>query len=333
MASGAGRAESESWMWDRYWQFDRIASCFDSAGATNYDENVAAGWREFFGRLPQGTRILDLCSGNGAVAIIAAETGLARGKHFEIVAVDRADIDPGAHVSRHRQALAAIDFRGGTAAEKLPFGDDSFGAIVSQYGLEYTELDRALTELGRVAAPGARVRLVLHAAEGTVRADSERIVAEADFLLDSIDLPGTARRCFEAVIAAERSPNADEATHRIARECLAEFESALARTGERIAGAADPNMLRNCAMVLYDSFKRHGRFELDQLVAKTEAVRAEIAAHRGRLQALIRAAVSRDRLAGIAERLTEIGATEVEQADLRSGERLIGYVLEARIRA
>ena len=327
------RGVSDPAIWNRYWKFDRIASCFDGDGERNYDESVAAGWRAFFGSLPDGTRLLDLCTGNGAAALIAAEVGLANHKGFEIVAVDRAEIDPPAHVSRHRQELATIDFRPGTAAEALPFDDRSFGAVVSQYGIEYSDLERSLPELVRVLAPGGRVRLVMHAAEGVVAADARQVRDEADFLLDGVDLPGTARRCFVDVTGAERNPAADEEAHRKARESLSAFEGALAETAKRIPAAMDKAMLRRSGAVLLDTFKRHGRLDVDQLVAKAEEVRDEIEAHRGRLQALIEAAVTRTELGELASRLRAAGADEVEPSDLSRGPALIGHVLEARFPA
>ena len=320
-------------IWNQYWQFDRIASCFDGAGVQNYDESVAGGWRLFFESLPEGTRILDLCTGNGAVALIAAEVNLSQRKRFEIAAVDQADIDPVAFVSRHRPALATIAFRPRTAVEELPFADDSFGAVVSQYGIEYSDLNRSLAELGRVAARGGRARLVLHAVEGVVSADAKRVIEETDFLLATIDLPGAARRCFEAVTRAERNADADEAAHRQARESLAAFETALMQAAHRIPAAADKTLLRNSGAVLLDTFKRRGRFDVEQLVAKADDVRTEILAHRGRLQALIDAAVTRAELRDIADRLGEAGAEPIEQSELRKGPALIGYVVEARFPA
>ena len=71
--------------WDLYWHADRIASCFDGAGGSNYDERLAGRWRAFFESLPRGSRILDLCTGNGAIAAIAAESGAAAGKDLRAV--------------------------------------------------------------------------------------------------------------------------------------------------------------------------------------------------------------------------------------------------------
>ena len=43
-------------IWDRYWHFDRVASCFDAAGTEDYDDSVADGWRHFFEALPPEAR-------------------------------------------------------------------------------------------------------------------------------------------------------------------------------------------------------------------------------------------------------------------------------------
>jgi len=320
---------SDPSIWDRYWHFDRVASCFDAAGTEDYDDSVAGGWRRFFEELPHGARILDLCCGNGAVALIAAETGLAEGKAFEIVAVDQAAIDPRAYVTRHREAIEAVDFRSGTAAEALPFDDDRFDTAVSQYGIEYSDMNRSIAELGRVIAPGGRIRLVLHAADGVVSRDSRGVIAEADFLLDTVDLPGAARHCFLAVSAAERTPDASEAAHLEARARLADFEAALGATAQRVPGAMDRTMLRNAGSVLLDTFNRRARFDVDQLIAKADELRAEIAAHRGRLQALVNAAVGPDEVRQIEGWLREAGAGEVRDERLHRGADLIGHVVEA----
>jgi ubiquinone/menaquinone biosynthesis C-methylase UbiE len=320
---------ADSSIWDRYWHFDRVASCFDAAGAEDYDDSVAAGWRQFFAERPQGARILDLCCGNGAVALIAAETGIARGKGFEIVGVDQAAIDPRAYVSRHREAIEAIDFRSGTPAEALPFDDDRFDAAVSQYGIEYSDMDRSLAEIARVIAPEGRVRLVLHAADGVVSRDSREVIGEADFLLDTIDLPGTARRCYVAVSAAERRPDASEAAHNEARASLAEFEAALSATARRVPGAMDRTMLRNAGSVLLDTFNRRAKFDVDQLVAKADELGAEIAAHRGRLQALVDAAIGPEGVVRIEAKLREAGAGQIRHEVLRRDAGLIGHIVEA----
>src|SRR3982751_3552908 len=54
-----------------------------------YARGIAGGWRGFFSALPDRARILDLCTGNGAAALIAAATAREESRNFRIVAVDQ----------------------------------------------------------------------------------------------------------------------------------------------------------------------------------------------------------------------------------------------------
>ena len=287
-------------IWSQYWHYDRIASCFDDAGRTNYDDSIAGGWRAFFADLPKGACILDLCTGNGAAALLAAEDGSAAAR---IVAVDQADIDPPAFVSRHAELYAAIDFMGRTDVEALPFADGGFDAVVSQYGIEYSDLARSLPEAVRMLAPGGRLRFVVHAADGVVARDAKAVIADADLLLEEIDLPGHAARCFEAVLAVER----DGGDAALADESFAAFQERARPHRRHVPQAADRTMFRNSGAVLLDSFQRRGHFDLEQLLGKVEEVRDEIAAHRGRLAALVDSALDAKAAAALADRLGALG--------------------------
>lgn len=308
-------------MWSQYWHYDRIASCFDGAGQTNYAGEIADGWRAFFADLAPGACILDLCTGNGAAALLAAGDGRAA----RIVAVDQAEIDPPAFVSRHADLYARIDFRGRTDVEALPFGDGGFDAVVSQYGIEYADLSRALPEAVRMVAPGGRIRFVVHAADGVVARAARAVIEDADLLLGEIDLPGHAARCFEAVVAVER----DGGDAALADSSFAAFQSALVRAAGHVARASDQTMFRNSGAVLLDTFQRRDRFDLGQLLGKVEEVRSEIAAHRGRLAALVDSALDSKAAAALADRLGDLGGVAASRP-LHSAAGLIGHVIAAR---
>jgi SAM-dependent methyltransferase len=315
----------EGEIWSQYWHYDRIASCFDDAGRANYADEIAEGWRRFFEAVPDGARILDLCTGNGAAALIAAETARERAGNFRIVAVDQADIDPALHVSRHEADYASIIFLRGTEIEALPFPGAGFAAVISQYGIEYTDLDRAFPEAVRMVAPGGRLRFVVHAADGVVARDARAVIADADLLLGEIDLPGHATRCFEAVLAVERG-GGDSA---FADAQFTAFQTALERTARHVPDAADRSMLKNSGAVLLDTFQRRSHFDLEQLLAKAEQIRSEIAAHRGRLGALVRAARSAKEADAMAERLNALGGVAASRP-LEGPQGLIGHVVAAR---
>jgi SAM-dependent methyltransferase len=281
----------------------------DGAGQSNYDDRVAAGWRAFFRTLGPGSRILDLCTGNGAVAIIAAEVGTIHGKGFAITGVDLADIDPKRFVSRLGGVARDIAFVPRTSCETLSFADGSFDAVISQYGVEYSNLDKTLPEAVRVLAPGGRLRLFLHAKEGTVVASTKKAIADADFLLDKARLCDKAAACFRAVGAVENATaDADEAT---ADRCFTAFRSALDSTTNHLRKATDEAMIRNAAGVLLHAYENRRHFPPGALVAKAGELKTEICAHRSRQKALVYAAVNAARTAKLAAALATLGMMDV----------------------
>ena len=87
-----------------------------------------------------GTRVLDIASGPGFVAAMAAERGAL------VVGVDIAE----AMVALARRLHPQLDFRRGNA-EALPFGDESFDAVVANLlMLHLGRPERACTDFVRV---------------------------------------------------------------------------------------------------------------------------------------------------------------------------------------
>jgi SAM-dependent methyltransferase len=137
---------------------------FEHAGwqraAAHYTTTFAHATRGFIDDLldaagvKAGMRVLDLACGPGLVASGAAERGaLPVGLDFSsaMVALARAD-HPG------------IRFEEGDA-EVLPFADESFDAVVANFGIHHVaEPNRALAEARRVLRPGGRAAFTSWAA-------------------------------------------------------------------------------------------------------------------------------------------------------------------------
>ena len=312
--------------WDRFWHYDRVASFGTGQGADNYGEAIAAGWRDFFAALPAGSRVLDLATGNGAIALIAVEAG----KALKVTGADLADVRPAAFVSRSKHQLEKVHFLANTPAEDLPLGDAGFDAVVSQYGIEYSQLERSLPEATRVLAPGGRLRFAVHAAEGSVAANTRGAIEDADFLLDEIDLPARAAACFAAILEVERGRATGPFAETAAQARYAAFRDGLKAAAERTAGAADAAMLSSVHATLTDLFRDRQSHDEPALLAKVGDLRAEIEAHRERERALLAAALSAEQLTALAERLAELGLTEIRRGEQRNSGALIGHVIEAR---
>lgn len=317
----------DSWVWTRYWQFDRVASCMDGAGLSNYAAEVAEGWRNFFEELPPHSIVLDLCTGNGAIALLAAEIGRRNDRDFAVIGVDQAAIDPRRYVTKFREDLGHIEFRARVNVEELPFANQSVGAIVSQYGIEYTDMRRSLAEVERVLSPGGRLRFVVHAADGVVAAGARSTINDADYLLTEVDLPGVTARCLTAVLAVERGSDVTQEKKIVARAAIKQFEAALRGAAERMEIAIDRTMIRNAGSVLVDTYSKRRYFPLSRLLEKVDEVRTEIVAHKGRSRALVESALRDGDIGSICRQLGQAGL-EVTYSSLKKQDRLIGYVLE-----
>lgn len=147
--------------WTAYWASGRLHSCAD-ASDRNYEGAIGAFWRSHFSADPNGTRILDVATGNGPLPSLIHEL---LGDTVEIDAVDLSTVSPAWHDPvRH----ARIWFHSEVRIEALPFGDASFDHVVSQYGFEYADRDVALAECHRVARPDARIAFVMHHADSVL---------------------------------------------------------------------------------------------------------------------------------------------------------------------
>ena len=286
--------------WDSFWRYDRLSSFHAAPGAPNYGPPIADGWRAFFASLATRSSLLDIATGNGAIAVLAVEAG----DELVVTGADLADVRPADFVTTATAALGRVTFLANTPAEALPFGDASVAAIVSQYGVEYSDLGRSLPEAVRVLAPGGRLRFAMHAAEGAIARDTATAIADADFLLD-LDL---------VTLATNSVP------------ALSSFNAGLKAIADRSPGATDKAMLANVHQSLCDAYD----FRRGELVAVATAQHAEILAHRDRQAALLTAARSAAQMDRIGDLLHALGLGTIARDQQRDGADLIGHVIEAK---
>ncbi|UTW04724.1 methyltransferase domain-containing protein [Amphritea atlantica] len=125
--------------------------------AKAYEElHVPALFRQFApivvstAQISSGHRVLDVACGTGILARTVAATVTEPGS------VTGLDLSPGM-LAMARQLAPSIDWQLGSA-ESLPFADNSFDAVVSQFGLMFFQDRRsALKEMMRVLTPGGRL--------------------------------------------------------------------------------------------------------------------------------------------------------------------------------
>jgi len=299
--------------WDQYWQDGRLASC-GGEGGTNYQPAITEGWRRFFDALTDGAHVLDICTGNGAVARLAAEVASVRNLKVTIEAVDSATINP----TRLGLGADMIRFSSRTPAENLPFPDATFDVVVGQYAIEYTDLERTMAELRRVSRQTADIRFVTHAVSGIVVQEAKRQLADVERL--------TGTGIFESAEALVKSSTDLTATG--LNDTRRNFQNALQALHDATTGAMDLTMYRNVGAVIAHAIQHLPQVGAAAVLAKIRETATSVRSHEARLSSMSRAALdaaAAEALRVLAERLWS-KSFKVD-ALVRSDGAVFGWVL------
>ena len=155
--------------------------------AENYDGEVAEFWADVFSQVPAHSAVVDLCTGNGAIALLAARYSEKSGVPFAVTAVDAAQIRPEAiekQFPAQGHLLKQIHFVPNTRVEELDLTGAGFDLVTSQYGLEYCDWQSAADAVWTLLKPGGRLVLVCHSASSDIMAFMEREHREYAMLED-----------------------------------------------------------------------------------------------------------------------------------------------------
>ncbi len=293
--------------WDRYWQHGFVTSCA-TAFKHNYEGNIRGLWEDFFAALKQQSNILDIGTGNGAIAIIAAEIGLREDKAFGIHGVDQARINPATILSERPELLKAITFHPQTPAEKTPFPAGYFQAVSGQYALEYTPVEATIAELSRIAAPGAQGLFVIHHDDSIVLTVTREEIRTAGILFAEAELFEQTREVVRSVAPAD-TPDKKQA---LIRDSLAQrrrdaFNRAAALTTDALKSTSQPEMLQTALGHVGETLKNCTRWGLEQSLDYLHGAERDIKANIERLRDLVRVSSSPDRVEELLDRFRDAG--------------------------
>lgn len=317
--------------WDRYWRYGSLHSFSQVAGG-NYDGAIARFWEDQFSALQDGSRLVDIATGNGALPLLALETGERAGRAFHLAGVDLANIDPPATVTDPALAgrLQEIEFHPRTPAEALPFDDASVDLACSQFGLEYSDLPLSVGEIARILRAGGRLAAVIHHAESVLLQATDQEVAQIDYVLDELRLYLKTRNLLRAMVDARVAPGAATERHpKVVRKYQA-VQKALEDVRHAAEGSANPRMLVGPARYVREILAATATTPARELLRWLEEARARVMANRQRLLDMREAARSPEGMHALEGILRDAGLAGIEYAPLyEDGRRLLGWRLTA----
>lgn len=239
--------------WSRYWSAGALHSCSGSF-LGNYAGEVREFWRDAVSDLVSGSKLLDIATGNGALPHLITDL-LTPEFDFELDAVDLAEMKAPWLASMPPAQRRRLRFHSGVAAERLPFADVSMDLVVSQFGLEYTELPRSLAEVNRVLRPKARLALIVHAKNSLIASQAREELAHIGWMGSEVQLFDLAvdicGLIVEAATPEGRRLLANDAAANRLRE---KFNRAMAAIKERAETSYCPDVLFDTQKGIVDAF-------------------------------------------------------------------------------
>jgi len=316
-------ANGNSRMWDQFWSSGRGACCSVHQGV-DYAEDFRQPWNEFFSSLQASDSILDLCTGNGAVLRTASQQAEAAGISVRLDGVDLAHIEP-------RTGQEKITFHAQVDVTDLPFDDQVFDYVSSQFGIEYAAPESACREAVRVLKPGAKGRFIVHAAEGITAAYAQRELADLDELLHDIGIFPAAAEALRAMCDVERQEgDLSEQQIERARGLHKKFFERLTLIGDTWQQRSAQEAYRDTGSLLQHTLNNRAAFPVEVLLDKIRETEEAVVLHRARLQALINAALDSADCEQLSQQLKMLGCTSVSVQPLHNagGDKMLGWCID-----
>lgn len=322
-----GVRDSRRAVWSRYWAGGALHSCGGSFDG-NYGGEIREFWRDSFATLANGDRLLDIATGNGPIPKLMLALRPEADIHCD--AVDLAAVAPAWPAALPAAERARLLFHPRVEAEALPFADARFDLVVSQYGLEYTDLERSVPELLRVLAPEGRVRLLVHHADSVPVTLAEEELRQIDWLRSPSGLLAAAMPMLGAMARAAtpegRAALRDDAAMQSVREA---FDRCQAERVARAAASSCPDILHEAAdwvaqtfRVAHASGEAHGQQALARVIQGLDDARL-------RLQELREHSLDAAGAHALCSQLEQGGRRKAEAAPLRQDGRLMAWAIRA----
>nr|WP_238346299.1 class I SAM-dependent methyltransferase [Luteimonas saliphila] len=315
-------------VWSTHWRRGPLHSLSGSF-ARNYEGSIRQFWTAAFSPLESAHRILDVGTGNGPLPALLCELGLADMPRVD--AIDSADIDPAWLASAPARCRDALRFHPRTPVERLPFADDTFDLVVSQYGLEYAEPERAIPEVARVLKPSGSVALIVHHAGSRLADVAREEIRLGEWLRSPGQLMAAASAIFPYLAMAaqgRREHLAGDAGAGAARDAL---NATMRRLEDEAARSICPDLLFESRDVVGTLMQRL----LGQTITLEQA-RAAHAAHARTLddalfrqRELLRHALDADRAAAFSRLLQSSGLSDARADPIFHEAYLVGWTIRA----
>ena len=317
--------------WSTYWDKGALHSC-PGAFAANYNDEILVFWNNFFSTLSNGARVLDIGTGNGAIAFLARDAALALGRQFHIEGIDAAIIQPTEAAAKHGLAAGGVKFRGLTNAEQTGYPTASCDAISSQYAIEYMNVNACLQEISRILKSDGKAALLMHHADSEAVSTTRAELKVLDFLHHEAPLLQSAFRLLNRLeeFGKTRDPGLIMQDTE-SRKQMKDIEKLLKKVTQYARSRPNAGFAEGIALQIAGVLQRTPASGAASALASLRLLEQEMKAHQARLKSMLKAGLSQEGIEEFCELSRNNGLIpSAPELLYRSNKDLLGWTLILR---
>jgi SAM-dependent methyltransferase len=303
-------------IWSSYWHGPRL-TCSLSGPGIGYIQPLVDTWKFFFKTVNDAACILDIATGNGAVAIIANDSAKIANRQFVIHAIDQADIDPAAYLHGTGLSVDGINFHPRTLAERTGFPDAYFDIVTGQYALEYTDIEATILEIARVLKPGGLARFVIHMRDSEIYNNTKLQLNDIDFVRNEHQLLNKARRMMITTHEFEMLGSADKRLFLEAKQARDVYLHAAKIVDRAVPNAAYKEIFIAILKMVAFHWENRKQSTLEQFILRSYEMDNEIANAEKRHAAMCDSAMDRKDVEKLLESFKRYGFDKSSMGKLK----------------
>lgn len=295
--------------WSQYWQQGNKTS-FGGTLDNGYDGVLKIEWDKVFCQLKSDDAVLDLCTGNLSL-IRMAEQSINVFSKISFIGVDYANIVSDSFIEMHSN----VELMTGINIENTPCNSGSFDQVISNFGIEYSDMGRSIAEVSRLLKVNGKVDLVCHHQKSSLINTSSQ---EFLFVTDLLKEEGALNK-LECLLVALAIPNNDNKKEK----CRSELNVSMSL------------LLDKYKDFLYSSeFMKFFRYILSQevkdKVSEFNAYKQEQLGYKCRVESMVNAALTEASLLKVNQFFSDNKLKITEQYIIKNNDEIIAYKISAK---
>jgi len=305
---GVEMTNTTSDVWSKYWQ-QGYKTSFGSMFSDNYEGVIAEHWQRMFVDYSQGSTVLDLCTGNASLIYLAKDK-CPSFTDIKWVGVDYATIQ----VKEDFNNIDNVDLLEQVDIEDLTALSQNFEHVISNFGLEYSDLEKSIPSLSKVIKKNGHLALMCHLSTSVLIKNS---AAELLALEQILNIDGVMEQ-LKLMLVHKAKENSDAEKYR-------------AKLNEQLASLYDE--YGNLGIVTdFISFLKYVlSAKLPNKVEQLNDYKSELVAYQTRLSCMCDAALNEEKKSRLKELLTLNGFVNIAGENIYKGSDILGYCISAQM--